>query len=119
MQGYNIQSTLNFYYSTVYIGHQIFPVAWKVVEALDAYKITVVSLTSDGAKPNRRFYRLCQLTSSAKKMPYKCVNPYNSDFDLFFYCDAPHLLKTTRNCFSNSFAHLQSRKMQVSKHTII
>ena len=28
-----------------------------------------------------------------------------------FFSDAPHLIKTARNCFSNSFSHRNSRKM--------
>ena len=39
------------------LGEQIFSLAWEVVEAVEMYNLKVVSLTSDGAKPNRRFYR--------------------------------------------------------------
>ena len=80
------------------------------------YDIPVVSLTSDGAKPNRRFYSMCQQQQQkgkSKDVPYKTFNPFREGKDLFFFCDAPHLLKTARNCFSNSFAHSNSRKMQV------
>ena len=94
------------------VGEQIYPLAWETIEALDMYDISVESLTSDGAKPNRRFYRVCQKPGS-KGVPYKCPNPFREDKDMFFICDAPHLLKTTRNCFSNSFSHSKSRMMQV------
>ena len=79
------------------------------------YDIPVVSLTSDGAKPNRRFYSMCQQQGKGecKDVPYKTFNPFREGKDLFFFCDAPHLLKTACNCFSNSFAHSNSRKMQV------
>lgn len=109
-------------------GDQIFPIAWDVIEALEMYNIPVVSLSSDGAKPNRRFYNMCQMkalkgkkqhksTKGKKQLPYKSANPYsNSDMELYFICDVPHLLKTARNCFSNSFAHSKSRRMQVN-HT--
>ena len=95
----------------VYIGEKIFPLAWEVIEALEFYYIPVVSLTSDGAKPNRKFYSLCQKKS--KEVPYKTFSPFREGEDVFFFCDVPHLLKTSRNCFSNSFAHSKSRKMQV------
>ena len=36
----------------------IFLAAWEVIEALELFEIPVVSLVSDGAKPNRRFYNL-------------------------------------------------------------
>ena len=97
-------------------GEKIFPLAWEVTESLEMYDIPVVSLTSDGAKPNRRFYSMCQQQQQKgqpKDVPYKTFNPFREGEDLFFFCDAPHLLKTARNCFSNSFAHSKSRKMQV------
>lgn len=90
---------------------EMFPLVWSVVEALELYDIPTVSLTNDGAKPNRRFFHLCQAEKTA--VPYKTDNPYKKT-DLFFFCDPPHLLKTARNCFSNSFAHSKSRKMKVS-----
>ena len=34
---------------------------------------------------------------------YKACNPYTDD--IYFISDVPHLLKTTRNCWSHSFAH--------------
>ena len=96
-------------------GEKIFPAAWEVIEALELFDIAVVSLTSDGAKPNRRFYSLCQLDDHNLKVPYKTNNPYRAGSELYFFCDAPHLLKTTRNCFSNSFAHSQSQKLPACK----
>lgn len=105
-----INSCMYMYYI---IGHQIFPLAWDVIEKLELYDIPVVSITSDGAKPNRRFYKLCQQVQKTSAVPYKTCNPFQDDKDLFFICDPPHLLKTARNCFSNSFAHSKSRKMEV------
>ena len=89
----------------------IFPAAWEVIEALELFEIPVVFLVSDGAKPNRRFYHLCQRQGRqvAAKVPYKTANAFRQDSELHFFCDAPH----THNCFSNSFAHSQSRKLKV------
>ncbi len=84
-------------------GEQIFPLVWDVVKSLELYDIPVVSLTSDGAKPNRRFYRMCQDSEKRVGVPRRTTNPYRVDSELFFFCDAPHLVKTARNCFSNSF----------------
>ena len=94
-------------------GEKIFPAAWEVIEALELFEIPVVSLSSDGAESNRRFYMLCQSAG----IPYKTTNTFQQDYDLYFFCDAPHLLKTTRNCFSNSFAHFKSRMLKVN-HSI-
>lgn len=72
-----------------FAGDQIFPVVWEVVEALEMYRIPVVSVTSDGAKPNTR---MCQQTRLAMKLPYKTANPYHcsntcnsSNEDLFSF----------------------------------
>ena len=94
------------------VAEKMFPLAWSVVEVLELYDIPAVSLTSDGAKPNRQFFHLCQEERTA--VPYKTDNPYRKKEDLFFFCDPPHLLKTARNCFSNSFAHSKSRNMKVN-----
>ena len=76
--------------------------------------MSVVSLTSDGASPNRRFYNLCQQQSTTT--PYKAVNPYSyKNQHIYLFCDAPHLLKTTRNCFSNSFSHSQNSSTEGEK----
>ena len=40
-----------------------------------------------------------------KVIPYKTANPFRESEEVFFFCDAPHLLKMLRNCFSNSFVH--------------
>ena len=90
------------------------------------FEIPVVSVTCDGAKANRKFYRMCaaELKKQAESLPerkkgksdfipYKSANPYREGAQVYFFCDAPHLLKTARNCFSNSFAHSKSRNMQV------
>ena len=94
-------------------GEKIFPIVWEVTEALELFDIQVVSLTSDGAKSNRRFYQLCQKEVKKGSIPHKTTNPFRADTQLYFFCDAPHLLKTTRNCFSNSFAHSKSRRLMV------
>ncbi len=93
-----------------------FPIVWEVAEALKLFDVKVVSFTSDGGKPNRRFYRLYQEKPKKGVLPYKTTNPYRADTQLYFFCDAPHLLKTTTNSFSNSFAHSQSRYMMVKSN---
>jgi hypothetical protein len=46
---------------------------------------------------------------------YQVDNIYASDNrPIFLFSDVPHLIKTTRNCWSNSFAHTRSRKLWVS-----
>ena len=61
--------------------------AWEVVEALELFNIPVVSITGDGAKSNRRFYKICQ-TNKKTSVPYKSINPFQKNRDLYFFSDA-------------------------------
>ena len=57
--------------------------------------------TFDGATVNRRFIKLHDMDQV--DVMYKVKNPYAADNrDLFFISDPPHLLKTTRNCWSSN-----------------
>ena len=38
---------------------------------------------------------------------------------LFFISDVPHLIKTVRNCWANSFGHKHTRKLQVCLQVIL
>ena len=94
-------------------GEKLYPVVMEVVEALELSNVAVVAVTSDGASPNRMFYKLCRLPTGLK-VPYKTRNPY-ADREIFFFCDPPHLMKTARNCFSNSHSHANTRALQVRR----
>lgn len=86
---------------------------WEVVKALEMYDVHVVSLTCDGAKPNRQFFKMCQKSGHSQEVPYKTSHPYGTT-EFYYFWDVPHILKTARNCFSNSFAHSKSWNMVVS-----
>ena len=98
------------YASLCLSGEKLYAPVWEVIEALEFSGLPVVSLTSDGASPNRRFYKLCKITDKT----HKTRNPY-ADRDLYFFCDPPHLLKTARNCLSNSGAHSNTWNLMVSE----
>ena len=95
-------------------GEKLYPVVFEVVEALELHGLSVVSITSDGNSPNHKFYRMCGLDSSSPT--YKTPNPYalSKNRDIYFFCDPPHLLKTTRNNFANSYYHTKTRRLWVS-----
>ena len=93
-------------------GEKLFPIIWETIEALELNALHVLSITSDGASANRKFYRLCA-EKEACSVPYKVQNPYRSSESIYLFCDVPHLLKTARNCFSNSFSHSKSRRLMV------
>lgn len=45
------------------------------------------------------------------ELVYYTVNPHDTSRNLYFVSDVPHLLKTTRNCFSNSQSHKNTRRL--------
>lgn len=94
----------------------IFTIVWEAIERLENLGFKVLVITADGASPNRKFFRLHsdKKTQSPYNPVYKTVNPYtNENRPLFFMSDVPHLLKTSRNNWSHSFAHGRTRKLWV------
>lgn len=103
------------YPSSCITGEKLFPVVWEVIETLDINFLPVIAITSDGASPNRCFYKLCK----DREIDYKARNQFSTDRYIYFFCDPPHLLRTAHNCFSDSYSHSKSRKLQVSSTTVI
>ena len=91
----------------------LFTIIWEAVERLEFLGFKVMVVTGDGAAPNRKFFRMH--SSSKDTLCYKTKNPYTDENGfLFFMSDVPHLLKTTRNCWSHSFGHGRTRTLWVS-----
>lgn len=62
-------------------------------------------MTGDKASTNRTFFRMNQ-SKTGRKTVHKIDNPYSKEQRfVYFISDVPHLIKTTRNCWSNSFGH--------------
>lgn len=95
----------------------LFPLVWEVIRSLECAGFKVISVTGDGASQNRKFFRMHKLAcSSGSTFTHKVRNPYSKEERyLFFFVDVPHLLKTVRNCWSNSFGHSYSRALWVSR----
>ncbi|XP_033739584.1 uncharacterized protein LOC117326894 [Pecten maximus] len=87
----------------------LYPILWKAIHILENINLKVLFLTCDGASANRRFFKLHTL--NGHDFVHYTDNPYDSSRKIFFVSDVPHLLKTTRNCFSNSFSHRMSRQL--------
>ena len=84
-------------------GEQIFPIVWQAIERLERKQFKVIAITADGASPNRKFFRM---HSNSSEICYKTPNPCTSEErDIYFFSDVPHLMKTTRNCWSHSSKH--------------
>ena len=93
----------------------LFPIAWEVVKHLECADFKVISLTGDKASPNRKFICMHRLGTVQKSgTTYKIRNPYSvEERYIYFISDVPHLIKTVRNCWSNSFGHSYKRALWV------
>ena len=101
------------YPTTSLSGEKLYPIVWDVIEALELNDIQVHAVSCDGLSANRKFFRISMDPDKTLKIPFKTTNPFDRDRCLLFFCDVPHLLKTTRNCFSNSFPHKNSQNLKV------
>ena len=93
---------------------QLMPLFWEAVCHLETRcNLWVIATTSDGAAPNRRFYRLhTQLDGDANKdVCYRTINIFAPHRFIYFFADAPHLIKTTRNCLLHSGSGTCTRYM--------
>ena len=80
---------------------QIMPIFWEAVCILETNcNLWVIGATSDGASQHHKFYRLHKLLDggSDKDVCYRTINLFAPHRFLYFFADAPHLIKTTRNC---------------------
>ena len=95
--------------------HQIMPIFWKAVCYLEQINLHVIAATADGASPNRRFFRMhkfLQGDSAVEDVIYRAKNIHAKNHRyIYFFADAPHLIKTARNCLSNSGSGRATRYM--------
>lgn len=97
-------------------GDVIFPLVWECIKRLEACGLKVIATTADGASSNRKFFKMHkQASGTGGDVVHKTINVYSPEKrPLFFISDVPHLIKTVRNCWSNSFAHTCTRTLKVS-----
>ena len=88
----------------------LYPIVWKAISILEVtVKVKVLFCMCDGASANRRFFKLH--AREGDNFIHKTINPHDTTREIFFISDVPHLLKTARNCFSNSYSHSKSRTL--------
>ena len=88
----------------------MFPLLWKAISICEKCSLKIIAVTCDGASPNRKLFRMrCHLTQDDDMNPetdvtYRTRNLLSGTENrfLYFISDARHLLKTARNCLSNS-----------------
>lgn len=80
-------------------GVELIPIFWDAVSYLEkTCNLWVIAVTADGASSNRRFFKLL---GDKQGINYKILNYEAPWRHIFLWSDAPHLLKTARNCLSN------------------
>ena len=86
----------------------LYSLVWEAVRLLKLSGLKVLSVTANGASPNRKFFRMHKASNTTSKIVYKTRNHYSNEVPgrwLFFFADPPHLIKTVRNCWSHSGAN--------------
>lgn len=73
---------------------------WEAIECLEGIGCKVIAVVGDGAATNRKFFHM----NTAGGTSHFCNNvaARGERRNLHFIFDAPHLMKTARNCFSKS-----------------
>ncbi len=104
------------YFSTQSLtSFQIMPIFWKAVSILEVCcNLWVCATVSDGASPNRTFYELHAALVEKEfsvDVVNRTINLFAPTRYIYFFSDAPHLLKTSRNCLFNSGTGKHSRLM--------
>ena len=91
------------------ISIQLMALFWEAVTILEFIcNLWVVAATSDGASPNRKFF---QMHREGSEICYKTVNICEPSRYIYWFSDAPHIMKTTRNCWASSGAGKCTRYM--------
>lgn len=111
------------YFSTRNVtSFQIMPLFWKAVSILEmSCNLWVCAAVSDGASSNRKFYEMhagLVGENCNSDVVYRTINLFAPSRYIYFFSDAPHLLKTARNCLYGSGTGRHPRLMWNSKYMI-
>ncbi|XP_065675289.1 uncharacterized protein LOC136091541 [Hydra vulgaris] len=100
---------------------QIYSCAWNAIMILESIGLKVRAIVSDGATANRKFYNLHKMEDSSnisEGVVYWTLNHCAPERKIFFICDVPHLLKTTRNNLENSHWNKKSRNLMYKEQEL-
>ena len=97
----------------------MFPLLWKAISICVKSSLKVIAVICDGAFPNRKLFRMhCHPTQNDDMNPetgvtYCTRNLFSGTKNRFLYLISGvlHLLKTVRNCLSNSGSGKHTRYM--------
>ena len=95
---------------------QIMPIFWQAIKYLEKINLKVIAATADGTSQNRKFFRihkyLCGDTDADVIYRIKSIHTKEMRF-IYFFADAPHLVKTVRNCLYHSGSGRGTRSFMV------
>ncbi|XP_072042699.1 uncharacterized protein [Amphiura filiformis] len=98
-----------------FVSYELYNTLNEAVEILEFIGFQVHSFVSDGASANRKFYSMQQVTSddssTIQGTTFATNHIIRREDRIFFFCDVPHLIKTTRNCWENSGGNQKTRNM--------
>ena len=101
---------------------QLMPLFWEAICILEtSCNLWFVAATSDGASPNRRFYRLHKALDGGADgdLCYRTVNLYAPHRFIYFFFKCTTSCETTRNCLKSSGSATCTRYMWDSGHYIL
>ena len=110
----DLKYNLSYFATSGVTSYQLMPLFWEAVSILEwTCKLPVIASVCDGASPNRKFFRMhaTLAQSPGKPVVYRSVNIFAPSRFLWFFADAPHLLKTAPNCLHHSGSGKSTRYM--------
>ena len=103
----DLKYTLAYFLTKAVTSYQLMSLFWKAVCVLEvACNLWICATVSDGASPNRRCYEL-----HADEIVHSTINLFCPSRKIYFFSDAPHLVKTGRNCLFNSGSGKRTRHL--------
>ena len=90
----------------------IMPIFWEAIYILEEIRnLWIIAATADGAA-DRSFFKLHYLLDcKVSSVCYRTINLFATHRFIYFCADAPHLIKTARNCFQHSSFETHGRCM--------
>ena len=97
----DLKSAFAYFATHGVISFQIMTTFWKAISVFEiTCKLPVITFVSDGASPKKKFYSLHAPLDvlNTKDVTYRAINLFEPKRYIWFFADAPLLLKTARNC---------------------
>ncbi|XP_047138862.1 uncharacterized protein LOC124814841 [Hydra vulgaris] len=95
---------------------------WDGIRQLESVGLKVMAIVADGASPNRKFMCLHAWKSQENTKDGVIYWTWNECYPvrkIFFICDVPHLMKTTRNNLEKSHENSLSRNLMIDGQTLV